>query len=90
VNPLSCTFRTLVIPHPKCVISGSVRSITPDGSADLARLRRWEDAGGTWELLAAHADAVTVSLRRCDAGEEVDRLTSTSPDLLDYVRATAD
>ena len=59
----------------------------PEPSPELAQLLRWERAGGTWELLALRADAVTISLRRCDAGEEADRLTSTSADLRDHVLA---
>jgi hypothetical protein len=56
-------------------------------SADLARLRRWEDAGGTWRLVAQHADAVTVSLRTCGSGEEMDRFSSADPALVTYVVA---
>ena len=47
-----------------------------DGSSggDLDRLRRWEDAGGTWRVTARRAETVTIALCRCDGGEEVDRL----------------
>ncbi|HEY5786515.1 MAG TPA: hypothetical protein VIT65_17235 [Microlunatus sp.] len=46
---------------------------------DLERLRRWEDAGGTWRVTARRADTVTVALCRCDGGEEVDRLCTSDP-----------
>ena len=40
-------------------------------------LRRWEDAGGLWRVLARdESGTVTVGLYRCDGGEEVDRVVS--------------
>jgi len=51
-------------------------------SEDLARLKRWQDAGGTWRVVAREPGAVTVALCRCDAGEEVDRFRSDSGDLI--------
>ena len=52
---------------------------------DLDRLRRWEDAGGTWKVLSRTSADVVIALRTCDAGEEVDRLRSADPALLDHV-----
>jgi hypothetical protein len=52
----------------------------------VATLQRWEDAGAHWAVIDRHADSVTVGLYRCDGGEEVDRLTSTDPKLLDFAR----
>lgn len=67
-----------------------VSSVTMDPMAtpspDLVRLLRWEDAGGTWQVAASPADTVTLSLQRCDAGEEVDRLTSAAADVVAHVR----
>jgi hypothetical protein len=57
-------------------------------SDDLARLLRWEEAGATWQLLATRGTSVTVSLCRCDGGEEVEQLVSDEPDLRQYVSAT--
>ncbi|WTW92676.1 hypothetical protein OG216_04470 [Streptomycetaceae bacterium NBC_01309] len=52
----------------------------------VAVLRRWEEAGGVWRVVAAkRGDGVTVALCRCDGGEEADRLTSADPDLVAYV-----
>jgi hypothetical protein len=49
-------------------------------AAELAeRLRRWEDSGATWHVLTRSERAVTVSLCRCDDGEEVERLRSDDP-----------
>ena len=52
---------------------------------DLDTLRRWEDAGGTWLVLGRGPGAVELSLRRCDGGEEAQRLESGDADLLAYV-----
>ena len=58
-------------------------------SEDLRRLRRWEDAGGTWQVLATAGQSVTVALCRCDGGEEVDRFTSTDRLLIDHLDGRA-
>lgn len=52
---------------------------------DGDRLRRWEDAGGTWRVLAGGIDRVTVGFCRCDGGEEVDRLTTTDAGALAHI-----
>jgi hypothetical protein len=54
-------------------------------SEDLVRLERWQDAGGTWRVVARAPRAITVALCRCDAGEEVDRFRSDSAELIAYV-----
>jgi len=61
--------------------------IEPHADTDnpIAVLRRWEDFGGTWMVLERHEDAVTVSLLRCDGGEETHRLTSSDPQVLDWI-----
>jgi hypothetical protein len=51
----------------------------------LEDLRRWEDFGGVWEVVARQGDVRVLSLLRCDGGEEVSRLTSDDADLRDYV-----
>jgi hypothetical protein len=48
-------------------------------------LRRWEGFGGTWRVVERAAGGVTVSLCRCDGGEEAERLTSADPALLDFL-----
>jgi hypothetical protein len=55
----------------------------PDDPVDV--LRRWEAFGAVWEVVARTPEQLTVSLRRCDAGEEVSRLVSGDPALRDYV-----
>jgi hypothetical protein len=54
---------------------------------DLEKLRRWEDAGGTWRLDTRREDTLTIALCRCDGGEEVDRLVSAELALVAYVEA---
>jgi hypothetical protein len=54
-------------------------------SADLARLHRWQDAGGTWRVLARRAEGVIVSLCRCDGGEEADRFVTDDPAVLAFL-----
>jgi hypothetical protein len=53
----------------------------------VTRLRRWEDAGAAWKVIARSPGSVVVALLTCDAGEEVDRLHSADPALLTYIGA---
>jgi hypothetical protein len=55
----------------------------------VTTLRRWEEAGGIWRVLARRPKTLTIALCRCDGGEEVDRFTSDSPELIAYVGARA-
>jgi hypothetical protein len=56
----------------------------------LARLRRWEESGATWRVLVRTPESVEIALLTCDAGEEVDRLRSSDPEVLDHVDARPD
>lgn len=51
----------------------------------LGTLRRWQRAGGSWQILAHTASRATIALCRCDGGEELERFASTDPDLLAYL-----
>ena len=51
----------------------------------VAVLRRWEDAGGVWRVLARTAGGVTVGLYRCDGGEETDRFVADDPRLEQFL-----
>lgn len=55
------------------------------GTADRETLERWEAFGGVWRVLAADGHAATVSLCRCDGGEEMQRLTTEDPDLVAWL-----
>lgn len=48
-------------------------------------LLRWEDSGGTWAVLRRGEDGMTISLRTCTAGEEVDWLVTADPDVREHV-----
>ena len=54
-------------------------------TASVARLRRWEESGATWRVLARSRTELTIALLTCDAGEEVDRFHSSEPTLIAYV-----
>jgi hypothetical protein len=41
--------------------------------APAAVLRRWEDSGAVWRVVAEDAAGLTIGLLTCDAGEEVAR-----------------
>ena len=58
---------------------------SPQASEDLLRLTRWEGAGGIWEVLSQTDGRATISLCRCDGGEEVDRFTTTDAAALDHI-----
>jgi uncharacterized protein len=51
----------------------------------VAKLRRWEDAGGVWRVLGQDRDEVTVGLYRCDGGEEADRFVATDPRIAEFL-----
>lgn len=51
----------------------------------VEELRRWEDSGAHWQVVARSADRLTIALLRCDGGEEVDRFTSDDPRLLAFI-----
>ncbi|HEY6812498.1 MAG TPA: DUF309 domain-containing protein, partial [Propionibacteriaceae bacterium] len=55
------------------------------GTEFVAKLRRWEDAGGVWRVLGQDHDAVTVGLYRCDGGEEADRFVATDPRVAEFL-----
>jgi len=48
--------------------------VSGERSAALEALLRWEDAGGTWRLVAARGGVVTIGLLTCDGGEQVGEL----------------
>ena len=50
-------------------------------------LLRWESFGGTWRIVRRSATDVTISLRRCDGGEEVQQLVSDHAALLAWLDA---
>jgi hypothetical protein len=57
-------------------------------SGALARLIRWETAGGTWRVGSRGPDSASVILCRCDGGEELERIVSSEPGLLEFLDRT--
>ncbi|MGB3303216.1 hypothetical protein [Gordonia sp. (in: high G+C Gram-positive bacteria)] len=53
---------------------------------DLEKLQRWEDNGAQWDVISLRSDSAVIALLRCDAGEEVERFTTTDPRVLDRCR----
>lgn len=59
-----------------------------DGDDAVARLQRWEEHGGTWQLVddGLRSGTTIVALLRCDGGEEADVLRSTGQELRRWLR----
>ncbi|MDS1114742.1 hypothetical protein RD149_13285 [Gordonia westfalica] len=51
----------------------------------LDDLRRWEDSGAGWRVIHRGPEGATVSLLRCDGGEEVDRFVTDDPEILAHI-----
>lgn len=51
----------------------------------IKALHRWTEFGGVWRVVDRRPDEVTVSLCRCDEGEEVQRFSSGDPELLAFL-----
>jgi len=54
-------------------------------ATDRETLQRWEDFGGVWRVLASDDRTATVSMCRCDGGEEVQRLTTQDAALVAWL-----
>jgi hypothetical protein len=48
-------------------------------------LRRWERGGAVWRLLSRTAGSAEISLMTCTGDQEVDRLVSSDPELLEFL-----
>jgi hypothetical protein len=57
----------------------------PPQQTPLQLLKRWQDFGATWRVISQTTDSATISMCRCDGGEEVQRLTSSEPELLAWL-----
>lgn len=49
------------------------------------RLERWEASGGGWRVVRRTGEEIILALLTCDGGTEMDRITSSDPDLLALV-----
>ncbi|HNP56150.1 MAG TPA: hypothetical protein PK331_06675 [Gordonia sp. (in: high G+C Gram-positive bacteria)] len=59
-------------------------TVSPD---PVDTLRRWSDSGAVWRVLSRRGGTLVIGLYRCDGGEEVDRLASADPQLIEFVGA---
>ncbi|HEY9476818.1 MAG TPA: hypothetical protein VIQ26_00130 [Microbacteriaceae bacterium] len=57
----------------------------PTGTPAAEVLRRWERGGAVWRLLSRTQGSVEISLMTCTGDQEVDRLVSDDPELLDFL-----
>jgi hypothetical protein len=53
----------------------------------LEALRRWQDSGGTWRVVARGAGGLDIVLLTCTGDEEMGRITSADPELAAFVGA---
>ncbi len=53
--------------------------------APAAVLRRWEDSGAVWRVVAEDTAGLTIGLLTCDAGEEVARFRCSRTAVADLV-----
>lgn len=56
-----------------------------EGENVVRRLARWQQFGAVWRVASRTSGTVTISLCRCDGGEEIDTLTSNDPSLLGWL-----
>lgn len=71
-------------PTPTSTASASIERERPiDRPIDI--VQRWQDFGGTWRVEVRTTGSVTICLSRCDGGEDVERLTSSDPDLITWL-----
>jgi hypothetical protein len=62
-----------------------MRDLERPGSDLIRALDDWARSGAVWRVVARRPSGATVALLRCDAGEEVDRITSSDPTWLAYL-----
>jgi hypothetical protein len=60
-------------------------SMNPEAPVDV--LRRWEEHGATWRAVHVSDDRAIVDLCTC-TGEPVERMESSDPELIRFVRTT--
>jgi hypothetical protein len=57
----------------------------PHDPPPIEVLQRWQAFGATWRVVSQTSSGVTLALCRCDGGEEVERLSSADPELIDWL-----
>lgn len=67
------------------VAAGTTSDGGPRSSPGVEKLKRWEDGGAIWQVLFRSGTTVAVSLMTCTANEEVDRLVTDDPAVLEFI-----
>ena len=57
----------------------------PYDPSPIEVLQRWQAFGATWRVVSQTSSGVTRGPSRCDGGEEVERLSSADPELIDWL-----
>lgn len=66
-------------------VSEPIADSETESASLVDRLRRWEEFGAVWRVIGREKDSVTISMCRCDGGEEAERLTAADPHLLAWL-----
>jgi hypothetical protein len=56
-----------------------------EADAPLAVLLRWEGSGGVWRVVRHDPSGLEIVLLTCSANEEMGRILSADPELLEHV-----
>jgi hypothetical protein len=59
--------------------------VPASGREQVSVLQRWQDSGAVWRVLQRNAERVTLGLFSCDGGEEMGRVTTSDPVVLEFV-----
>ncbi len=51
----------------------------------VSELRRWQESGALWRVVSRSRSGATIALCTCDGGEEVSRITSSDPRLIEFL-----
>jgi len=51
----------------------------------LQELLRWEESGGTWEVVSDSGGVLVLALLPCTGGDPVGSIRSSDPDLRSYL-----
>jgi len=63
---------------------------SPAEEGPIELLQRWQRFGATWQVIDRTDTCVTISLCRCDGGEEAQRFSSADPELIEWLGARTD
>jgi hypothetical protein len=56
-----------------------------DGDRPVDALRRWQESGAVWRVMSRTSSRLVTAFLTCDGGEDVDRRTLETVDVLKFV-----